>query len=249
MKILALSDLHGRRAWYNWISTQASKFDAIVVAGDLLDMFQDPSPQIVFLRDWVARMQVGGTPLFLCDGNHDANSTALSWSPNPKIKYSPEQAAFIENARVAEHWMDALVQEGASAVSGMSNSFPELDSLVVTSLLYGRENEEANASLLEQGARLRRGSRGSPWMVLNHEPPFGLIGSPEQGNQLFGEWIEEFQPQVTFSGHDHDSPARNEACCERIGLTYAFNPGHNPDGKMPCHIVLETKTMKYTWHQ
>jgi Icc-related predicted phosphoesterase len=228
---------------------EASRYDAIVIAGDLLDMFQDLPPQIDFLRDWVAKMKVAGTPLFLCDGNHDFNSTALAWSTDPKEKHSPEHAAFIHRARLAEHWMHALVDEGACVVSGMVKRFPDLDNLIVTSLYYGRENEEANASLLEEGAQLRRASRGSTWMVLHHEPPVGLIGSPDLGNLLFGDWIEEYQPKISLSGHDHDSPAINGVCCTRMNLSYAFNPGHNPEANRPSHIVVDTQTMKFAWRR
>jgi len=245
MKLLATSDLHNRRDWYGWILSQAPKYEVVVIAGDLLDMFQDLQPQIEFLRSWVADMRAVGTPLMVCCGNHDFNSTALPWPTDLKAKLSPEQAAFMQRARLAEHWMDALVDEGACVVSGMVKTFPDLDNLIVSSLFYGRDHEEANVSLLEQGALLRRASPRSPWIVLHHEPPVGLLGSPELGNRLFNDWIEECQPKMVFCGHDHDSPARNGSCCDRIGMTYVFNPGYRSEGKYPCHIEIDTVTMKH----
>ena len=246
MKLLLTADLHSRRGWYEWLLKEAPQYDAVAIAGDLLDLFQYLPPQIEFLRDWVTKMKATGIPLFICDGNHDFNSTALPWPTNPNERPSPEQADFIQRALLAEHWMDALVEEGATIVSGMAKAFPELEGLIVTSLLYGSDSEETNASLMKKGAQLRRASPRSPWLVLHHEPPVGLIGRPELGNRLLGDWIEELQPTLACCGHDHDSPFLNSTCVERVGLSRLFNPGYR-DGKYPCHIAIDTATMKYTW--
>ena len=250
MKFLLTADLHYRLDWYEWILKNAPDYDAIAVAGDLLDMSQDLLPQVEFLRGWVAKMRLAGTPLFLCDGNHDFNSSALPWPINPNEHPSPEQAAFGQRARLAEHWMDALVDEGASIVSGMVKVFPELDNLIVSSLFYEPEDDDVNYSLFEKGAQLRRASPRSPWLVLSHRPPIGLIGREGTGSQFVGEWVDQFQPRIVLSGHDHQSPFANDTCCERIGLSHAFNPGHRTEAvAYPCHIALDTKTMKYQWNR
>jgi Icc-related predicted phosphoesterase len=249
MKLLLTADLHYRLDWYEWLLKNAPAYDAVAVAGDLLDMSQDLPPQIEFLRGWVAKMKLAGTPLFLCDGNHDFNSTALPWPKNPNERPSPEQAAFDRRARLAEHWMDALVGEGASIVSGMVKVFPELDNLIVSSLFYDLEDDDVNCSLFEKGAQLRRASPRSPWLVLHHEPPIGLIGDVGLGNRLLGAWIEEFQPKLVLSGHDHKTPFVKDTCRDRIGLTYVFNPGHHAPNNYPCHILLDTQTMRYQWQR
>ena len=246
MKLLLTADLHSHREWYTWLLDQVPKYAAVAMAGDLLDMFQDLPPQIEFLRAWVVKMKLAGTPLFLCDGNHDMHGIALPWPTNPDERPSPEQAGFIERAQLAEHWMDALVEEGATIVSGMAKAFPELEGLIVTSLLYGSDNEETNASLMEKGAQLRRASPRSPWLVLHHEPPVGFIGRPELGNRLFGDWIEEYQPTLACCGHDHDSPFLNSTCVERVSFSHVFNPGYR-EGRYPCHIEIDMATMKYSW--
>jgi len=70
MKLLATSDLHNRHDWYAWLHNKAPQYDAVVIAGDLLDMTQDLQPQIEFLRNWVADMRAVGTPRFRFDRNH-----------------------------------------------------------------------------------------------------------------------------------------------------------------------------------
>ena len=37
MKLLATSDLHNRHDWYAWLHNKAPQYDAVVIAGDLLD--------------------------------------------------------------------------------------------------------------------------------------------------------------------------------------------------------------------
>ncbi len=33
------ADLHFRQAWFEWVAAQASHFDAVCIAGDLLNMW------------------------------------------------------------------------------------------------------------------------------------------------------------------------------------------------------------------
>ena len=39
MKLLHVADLHFRTRWFEWVAAQAPHYDAVCVAGDLLDMF------------------------------------------------------------------------------------------------------------------------------------------------------------------------------------------------------------------
>ena len=247
MKLLLSSDLHYRADWFAWLLKAAPKYDAVAVAGDLLDIDSELAPQIEFLRDWVRKMKRTGTPLFLCCGNHDLNGTALAWPYDPTEKLSPEQEAFRQLAKSTEYWMDALMEEGACIVGGMVKTLPNLDGLIVTSLRYGADQTETNASLMEKGKQLRQASPRSPWLCLHHQPPVGLLGREGMGSPLLGEWVEENQPRIVLCGHDHRSPFVNDTCSERIGLSYVFNPGHRHEAKRPCHIELETTTMRYQW--
>ncbi len=63
MKTLITADLHHRRDWYNWLLQQAHTIDAIAIAGDLLDMSVDVTPQIAFVTHWAQRMSYTGTLL------------------------------------------------------------------------------------------------------------------------------------------------------------------------------------------
>jgi Icc-related predicted phosphoesterase len=81
MRILICSDLHARPDWYFWLSQVASDFGAVIVAGDLIDMFRSGEK---ILRDCslaeahLDGIERRGTPVFISEGNHDA-SIAWPW--------------------------------------------------------------------------------------------------------------------------------------------------------------------------
>lgn len=43
MKILHLADLHMNSNWLGWVTEEASRFDLVVLAGDMLDAFANRS--------------------------------------------------------------------------------------------------------------------------------------------------------------------------------------------------------------
>lgn len=73
MKLLHVSDLHFRQHWFEWVATNAPRFDAVCLTGDLLDLLPtaaaDLQAQVRWTTDWLARFPA--TPLFICSGNHD----------------------------------------------------------------------------------------------------------------------------------------------------------------------------------
>jgi Icc-related predicted phosphoesterase len=242
MKILATADLHGNTSWYRWLLRRAPSVDAIIVAGDLLDMFSDPIPQIEALRRWVDAVTRTRTTLLLCAGNHDRESTPLVW-PAP---VEPDARAFADRARLAERWMDALLEEGATMVGGMTQSLDREPPILVTSLIYGSEHDQFNESLLAEAAASRR-QNPSPWLVLHHQPPVGVLGDMHMGSATLRSWIERFRPTAVFTGHDHSSPFRADTACERIGPTRVFNAGHRSQAKRPCAVELDVATMRFSW--
>jgi len=69
--LLHCTDFHGRRAWFDWLEVNASRYDAVVLSGDLLDAFltgEKQARQIDQVRAFLAGFQ---HPLFVTSGNHD----------------------------------------------------------------------------------------------------------------------------------------------------------------------------------
>jgi Icc-related predicted phosphoesterase len=249
MKILITTDLHGCEDWYAWLLKEAGKYDVVVVSGDLLTMDFAMQPQVGRLLQWGLKLKALGTPLFVCDGNHDENQAALPFVFDSNRSLSEGEEQFYRRAYLSEHWMDGLLEVGATIVAGMTQKVPLKEDLIVTSLMYDSLNSRQNLALLEEGRRLRKACPRSPWLVLSHEPPGGRLGGRGAGSEEIRGWIEEFQPTFVFSGHDHAAPFRNDTCCELIGISRVFNPGHRANQKRPCHVVLDLETGIYIWNK
>ena len=71
--MLLTYDLHCDNSKLGWILERAGDFDAILVAGDLLDILRPAGceeQQDEILR-WKTDLLATGTPLAWCSGNHD----------------------------------------------------------------------------------------------------------------------------------------------------------------------------------
>lgn len=69
-QILAVADLHFNRTWFEWLTAHSPGFDALVIAGDLLNAF-DRVPiraQARVCREWLLELPVG---TIVVSGNHD----------------------------------------------------------------------------------------------------------------------------------------------------------------------------------
>jgi predicted MPP superfamily phosphohydrolase len=73
--ILHIADLHAREPWFDWLVSQShtNSWSAIVLAGDLLDMFAPPGRMRGQIAQACARLAEipADIPLLICTGNHD----------------------------------------------------------------------------------------------------------------------------------------------------------------------------------
>src|SRR3982751_3167271 len=75
MRILLTSDLHYRLRQYDWLIGAAERFDAIVIAGDHVDIASavPADVQIAALSATLSAL-ARRTRLVVCSGNHDLNA-------------------------------------------------------------------------------------------------------------------------------------------------------------------------------
>jgi len=249
MKLLLLSDLHGRTDWYAWVRSQ--KADVTAIAGDLLDAFHPSGllTQMISIKGWVDEFEAA---LALCSGNQDFNVEGGAVSGG---KIDLPDGVDTEEARgliLADHWMDLLEREKV-ITDRRSQLLKSSDGqLVVTTLPYDYGDNCAKyiESLWEQGSALREAS-GSPWLVLHHEPPRATLVGGQLGSGAATWMIRKYQPEWVLSGHLHRQPYRG-SFSDQIGRSWCFNPG-SPEGKsletdIPNHIVLDTKVGIATWY-
>ena len=227
MKLLLVSDLHYGLRQYDFVVDLAPHFDAVVIAGDLLDL-RSPVPiaaQAVAAAAQIALIGSRGVVL-ACSGNHDLN----------ELDGAGEKAA---------RWLQGARGPGVH-VDG--------DTLLVGETLFtvcpwwegpaGRA--QIAARLAEDAARDRE-----HWVWVHHAPPtdsaLSWDGRREYGDEVLAGWIAEFSPDFVLSGHIHQAPFTPDGgWAEKRNGTWLFNPGREP-GPVPPHIVLDLAAGQATW--
>lgn len=86
-----------------------------------------------------------------------------------------------------------------------------------------------------------RSAAADCWVV--HTPPAGTATARtsvgvDRGDAALAETVARFAPAYVFSGHVHDP----EKWHDTLGETWIFNPGANPHGRFPNHILLDGET-------
>jgi predicted phosphodiesterase len=249
IKLLLLSDLHGRSDWYGWASGQSC--DAVAIAGDLLDGFAGEGlmPQMLALVEWCKNVPIG---LALSSGNHDANDPGDgSWLGNElPVEITPAESEQIRRFLAAERWMDALERPGLVPDHRSAVLETGVGNLVVTTIPFDPTVEADWTHLWREGGRLRRENR-VPWIVLHHEPPADTVVGGMMGDGSLFDRIREYRPDFVLSGHLHDQPYRG-AFADRVGSTWCFNPGTPPlarlrSSKQPNSILIDLTDRIATW--
>jgi Icc-related predicted phosphoesterase len=252
MKILLLSDLHGRTDWFHFAETFPA--DLTAISGDLLDGFSDEGllPQSVRLARWAKRFPA---PLALCSGNHDANTPNRAIDPASLAHLDTQSRDEALALLTTEYWMDAL--ESPSTVTDHSSRLLQTAAgpIIITTLPFDEgeaEHPRTMAALWREGQKLRR-ETSAPWLVLHHEPPAPFSGdhTGSFGSTDFSGRLREHQPDFALSGHLHLAPYHT-SFATRLGKTWCFNPGHPPPiaasrAPKPNHILLDLAKSQATW--
>jgi len=252
MKILLLSDIHGRADWFHF--AESFPADLTAIAGDLLDGFSEEGllPQSVELARWAKRFPA---PLALCSGNHDANTPNRAIDPD---SLGPLDAKAREEALAlltTEYWMDVL--ESPRIVTDRRTRLLQTaaGSIVISSFPFDEgeaDHQQTMSALWREGQKLRR-ETSAPWLVLHHEPP--AQSSSNHNDSLsaadFAERLREYQPDFALSGHLHLVPYKS-SFATKLGKTWCFNPGHPPPAaanraSKPNHILLDLVSDQATW--
>ena len=229
MRILYVADIHYSLKQLDWLCSAATAgFDALVIAGDLLDLggHADLDTQTIVIAKYLQRL---GTqlPVAICSGNHDLDAQS-------------------DNGERSAEW---IVHLGLDRVS------VDYQSLVIGGCRFsicpwwdGPESREGVARFLAKEAE----DPGRPWIWIHHAPPAGTktswSGKDYVGSDAYlKDLIREHRPDLVLSGHLHHSPFRaGGRWIDRIGDTWVFNPGRQPSST-PSSIVIDLGAMTATW--
>ena len=227
MRILVVSDLHYRLPQYDWLVEKADSVDAMVIAGDLVDVVS-PVPhdvQTTVVSRYLGRI-AQRTRLLVASGNHDLDGPA----------YHGEQVAGW--LRRLGH--DRLHVDGASVDVGDTR-------FTVCPWWDGPITRD------EVGIQLAAAARGRParWVWIYHAPPAGTPlchdGRRDFPDVELAEWIRQHRPDLVMCGHIHQSPwTEGGSWHARSGDTWVFNAGKQI-GKVPPHITVDTDARTADW--
>jgi Icc-related predicted phosphoesterase len=227
VKLLLVSDLHYALKQYDWAIAVAANFDAVVIAGDHLDIAGQVAGnvQILVILKYLRRL-AQHTKVLVSSGNHDLDHRDSS------------------GEKIAS-WIRKVRQMGIPA-DGDSVAFG--DTLVTICPWWdGPRAKGAVAAQLERDAAAPK----RHWIWVYHAPP---EGSPTawNGRRFFGDadlsaWIAHYQPHAVLTGHIHEAPFKDGGSwVDRIGDTWVFNCGRQI-GPEPTHIALNTEAGEAAW--
>ncbi|MCX5494767.1 metallophosphoesterase [Kaistia dalseonensis] len=227
MKCLIVADLHYSLAQYDWVLSMAERFDAVIIAGDHLDISSavDWRAQTIVIRKYLDLI-AARTRLITCSGNHDLDSRDAS------------------GEKVAR-WVRDFSRQG---IPSDDTSFVMEDVLFTICPWWDGPNARARVAAQLAADALKPKTR---WFWLHHAPPdkspTSWTGQRYFGDVELAEWIAQYSPDIVFSGHVHQSPfARDGSWVDRINTTWVFNAGHT-FGAPPPHIVLDTVNNEAVW--
>ena len=228
MRYLVASDLHYSLPQLDWIASNAADYDAVVLAGDHLDVAgrAELNSQIILLTALFTRL-ADRTVLIANSGNHDLTAR----------RSHGEKAAI---------WLDdvdnRVVTDGSRRQIG--------DDLVSVCAWWEgpvtrRELEHQLAD--DAGARASSGV----WIWVYHSPPdrspTSWSGKRHFGDDALNELALTYQPDLVLTGHVHDAPFRNDGSWhDRIGSTLVLNAGRQT-GPVPAHLVVDTTERHVNW--
>jgi len=226
MRILALSDLHYRLPYYDWLLDAAGDVDVVAIAGDLVDVV-NPVPhevQTVVVADYLSRLGER-TVVLAASGNHDLDGSG---------PHGEQVAGWLQRTGAAVH------------VDGASVDIADTR-FTVCAWWDGPVTRDEVADQLAVAAD----GRPSRWVWIYHAPPAGtplcFDGRRTFPDEYLAEWIGVYQPDIVVCGHIHQSPwADGGSWHARIGRTQIFNAGKQI-GKVPAHIALDTDAGTADW--
>lgn len=227
MKCLYISDLHYVLKQFDWIASQASRFDLVIIAGDQLDISSaiDMQVQIVVVLKYLKQLREK-TQVMVCSGNHD-----LDARDGDGEKYA--------------RW---LARANALGVH-TDGSSPDFDGTLFTVCPWwdGPVTRTRVGELLARDAAKPK----SRWIWIYHSPPdaspISWVGDHHIGDDALSDWITQYQPDMVMTGHIHQSPfVRGGSWVDQLGKTWVFNPGRQI-GPWPAHIMLGLDDDEAVW--
>lgn len=278
MKIFYTADLHGQERLFNQLFELSlkEKVGAILLGGDMLPKEGDFSNSFDLQKKFIHRFlqpyleeihrQIADLKIYTMMGNDD-------WSGNlPYIEELESQGLLS-----LLHQKKFILQGGFEVIGyGIVPPTPfsvkdweriDLPGAPIEPQIYSAyissgkgmkrinpyEYFQAQKNMEEEIADLPIPSSFQKTVYVFHAPPFQtrldqLFDGRPIGSRAIRQFIERYQPLLTFHGHIHESPYRSGYYLDRIGETLCINPGQS--GKKLHAVTLNLdqieETIKHT---
>lgn len=227
MRALVTADLHYQLRQFDWLQEVAGDYDAVVLAGDFLDVAAPvpPTAQLVPVLRHLERLS-RRTKLLVCSGNHDLTGR----------NSAGEKSAV---------WMDAVRGLGIPC-----DGDQVLADGVLVSICPWWDGPSSRAEVAAQLSR-DAGSAPSAWIWMYHAPPpdspTSWVGARHRGDEALAAWVQQYRPTAVLCGHIHQAPFLPQGSwIDRIGSTWVLNAG-NQIGPVPTSIVVDTDARTASW--
>jgi Icc-related predicted phosphoesterase len=154
MKILLTADLNCNSEWFRWVEEQASEYEIISIAGDLLDIFSKVAieNQLVLVMEFLRRL-AQKTSVAVCSGNHDQVEILRPLVAGAKPCYS---ASWLEEISDVPN----LIHDGQTR---------RIDEQLIVSTIPFLSTTERERAVIDEGKHLRA-EHTIPWLLSIHDP-------------------------------------------------------------------------------
>ena len=222
MRLLLTSDLHRDGSKLLWLLDDAPQHDALLVAGDLLDIFSNTSfsEQKSGALRWRDVVLKSGKALAWCSGNHDffrGDHTPMAAASPVWMCQEPSTKTYVPDGE------SRVLQVGDGKVAITTIPWPVHGGDVLVNdrnIPY----HEFVLGLLREGKLLQA---DMPWIILCHEPPGDtpLAATYVAAEADFArKLIEAAQPDFSIHGHIHQAPtAPGGSWIWQLGKTICFH--------------------------
>ena len=227
--VLLASDIHYNVRHFDWLLRVAGDFDAVVLAGDHLDIsaIAPLQAQWVVVLEYLRRL-AERTTVVACSGNHDLTG---------RNGHDEKEAAWLAEGREVGAFVDW-------------DTLDRGDVRITVCPWW-----DGPLTRRDLGVRLAADSTSRPrcWVWVYHPPPSGSAVSRGRhrdfGDEDLRAWIAAYQPEMVLAGHVHESPfVADGSWVDRLGRTWVFNPGRVSAGPIPNHVVLDLGAGTASWY-
>lgn len=241
MRLLFTSDIHCDKTKLHWFLEDAPKHDALLAAGDFLDIFSktDFAEQNTRILRWKSSVLARNRAFAWCSGNHDFFQdlrSPMSGASPLWMKESPSSNFFLSDGE------SGVLDVAGGRIAVTTLPWPVLGR-DLTLNGYRTTYLDFTKSLLRKGKKLQI-AESVPWIVLCHEPPSGgPLSAGYTANleiDFARKMIAEAQPDFSVHGHVHQAPTSSGGSWMwRIRQTTCFNAGQSEPGKPPYFVLLD----------